>query len=116
MTAIWSRRAAAPTSRIVGHALVEGFAFEGNRLHASGVRVRVDGQSYAPRATRRGDPRAGAIHSPAILQRSGIGPAALLRGLGIPVLADLPVGENLLDHPIMDALSAFARSTARSAR
>lgn len=47
---------------------------------------------------------AGAIHSPAILQRSGIGPAPLLEGLGIPVLADLPVGENLLDHPIMDAL------------
>ena len=47
---------------------------------------------------------AGAIHSPAILQRSGIGPAALLETLGIPVRADLPVGENLLDHPIVNAL------------
>jgi choline dehydrogenase len=44
---------------------------------------------------------AGAIHSPAILQRSGIGPAALLKSLGVPVIADLPVGENLLDHPAM---------------
>src|SRR5256886_15059409 len=44
---------------------------------------------------------AGAYASPAILQRSGIGPAALLAGLGIEVVLDLPgVGENLVDHPL----------------
>ncbi len=43
---------------------------------------------------------AGTYASPAILQRSGIGPAAQLRSLGIGVVADLPgVGENLTDHP-----------------
>jgi choline dehydrogenase-like flavoprotein len=42
---------------------------------------------------------AGVYNSPAILQRSGIGPAALLTRVGIPVLADLPVGRNLSDHP-----------------
>ncbi len=89
---------------IVGHALVEGIEIEGNRPHASGVRVRIGGQSYTPRARREVILCAGAIHSPAILQRSGIGPAALLEGLGIQVRADLPVGENLLDHPIMGAL------------
>lgn len=42
---------------------------------------------------------AGAIHSPAILLRSGIGPAPRLKELGVPVIADLPgVGENFLDH------------------
>jgi 5-(hydroxymethyl)furfural/furfural oxidase len=90
--------------RIVGHALVEGVAMEGNRPHASGVRVRIDGRTHAPRAQREVILCAGAIHSPAILQRSGIGPAALLGRLGIPVRADLPVGENLLDHPILGAL------------
>jgi choline dehydrogenase len=45
---------------------------------------------------------AGAYASPAILQRSGIGPAAQLRSLGIGVAADLPgVGENLTDHPLV---------------
>lgn len=42
---------------------------------------------------------AGVYNSPAILQRSGIGPAAWLAPLGIKVAADLPVGRNLLDHP-----------------
>ena len=42
---------------------------------------------------------AGAIHSPQILQRSGIGPRALLERAGIPVKLDLPgVGQNYQDH------------------
>jgi len=42
---------------------------------------------------------AGAIFTPAILQRSGIGPAKFLRSLGIPVVLDLPgVGSNFQDH------------------
>jgi choline dehydrogenase-like flavoprotein len=44
---------------------------------------------------------AGAYASPAILMRSGIGPAAGLRDLGIGVAADLRgVGANLIDHPL----------------
>jgi choline dehydrogenase len=43
---------------------------------------------------------AGAVNTPVILQRSGIGPAGHLRGLGVDPVADLPgVGENLMDHP-----------------
>jgi len=42
---------------------------------------------------------AGAIGSVQILERSGVGAAAHLNTLGIPVIADLPgVGENLQDH------------------
>ena len=41
----------------------------------------------------------GAINSPQVLQLSGIGPGALLREHGIPVVRDLPgVGGNLIDH------------------
>ena len=43
---------------------------------------------------------AGAIASPAILMRSGLGPGEHLREIGVEVLADLPgVGDNLHDHP-----------------
>jgi len=42
----------------------------------------------------------GSIHSPATLWRSGIGPGAALRGLGVDVVVDNPaVGANLHDHP-----------------
>lgn len=45
---------------------------------------------------------AGAYGSPAVLLRSGIGPASELAGLGISVRNDLPgVGRNLHDHPGM---------------
>ena len=90
--------------RILGGAHVEAVMMEGNRPHAVGLRVRVGGQLHTPRAMREVILCAGAIHSPAILQRSGIGPSGLLTGLGIAVVADRPVGENLLDHPIMGAL------------
>jgi choline dehydrogenase len=44
---------------------------------------------------------AGSYASPAILMRSGIGPAGALRDLGIGAVADLPgVGDNLIDHPL----------------
>ena len=43
---------------------------------------------------------AGAIESPALLVRSGIGPAEHVRMLGIPLVLDAPgVGENLRNHP-----------------
>jgi choline dehydrogenase len=42
---------------------------------------------------------AGAIHTPTILQRSGIGPVAFLNDMNITVVLDLPgVGSNLQDH------------------
>ena len=41
---------------------------------------------------------AGAYFSPALLLRSGVGPKTELDRLGIDVVADLPVGERLLDH------------------
>lgn len=44
---------------------------------------------------------AGAIHSPPILLRSGVGPAARLKEHGIAVVRELPVGEGLFDHPFV---------------
>ncbi len=57
---------------------------------------------------------AGAIHSPAILLRSGIGPKEDLAALGIDVIADRPgVGGNLMEHPSI-AVSAFLKKPART--
>ena len=53
---------------------------------------------------------AGAYGTPALLLRSGIGPAGHLRELGIPVVADLPgVGANLADHPAVSLDFGYPR-------
>ena len=61
---------------------------------------------------------AGSINTPALLMRSGIGPGAHLRDLGIPVIRDLRgVGENLHDHPLMPVVYSCTRPvTLESAR
>lgn len=41
---------------------------------------------------------AGPINSPQLLMLSGVGPKDHLENLGIPVIQDLPVGQNLQDH------------------
>src|SRR5262249_3034528 len=89
---------------ILGHAVVDTLTFDGNPPHATGVAVAIGGERRPVRTRREVLLCAGAIHSPAILQRSGIGPAALLKGLGISVVADRPVGKHLLDHPILGFL------------
>uniref|UniRef100_UPI003784F7A6 GMC family oxidoreductase n=1 Tax=Reyranella sp. TaxID=1929291 RepID=UPI003784F7A6 len=90
-----------PNLTVVGQAVVDTLRVEGNRAHVSGVNVSVGGERRSVRARREVILSAGAIHSPAILQRTGIGPAAWLGELGIAVVADRPVGRHLLDHPIL---------------
>jgi choline dehydrogenase len=102
---------------IRGGALVDRVLFEGSR--ARGVRVRF-GDAWEEIEGREIVLCAGAIHSPTILMRSGIGPAAALKALGIDVLHDLPaVGQHLMDHPILRAsidLKPGARAQGADAR
>jgi choline dehydrogenase-like flavoprotein len=67
---------------------------------AVGVRAMRGGTSVEFRSTAV-VLSAGAVHSPAILLRSGIGPAADVRELGLDVVSDLPVGAGLQDHALM---------------
>ena len=79
------------------HCLVSRVLFEGDR--AVGVEVESGNETQVVRG-RRITLSGGAVASPAILLRSGVGPKADLTALGIPPIADLPgVGANLLDHP-----------------
>lgn len=87
---------------IRGGALVDRIVFDGRR--ATGVRVRFGTEPWTVVGAREIVVSAGAIHSPAILIRSGIGPAAQLGRLGIPAVhAHEGVGRNLMDHPIVRA-------------
>jgi len=82
---------------IVTGAHVSKVTFRGQAV--DGIEWITDGQVSHATADREVILSAGALQSPQILQLSGIGPAELLRGLGIPVIADAPeVGSNLQDH------------------
>lgn len=65
---------------------------------AEGVTFRHNGQNYQAFAREEVVVSAGSINSPKLLMLSGIGPDEYLQELGIDVIADLPVGENLQDH------------------
>ena len=77
---------------VLGDTLVDRLLLEGERC--VGVQT-ADGQRIEAATVVLA---AGAYFSPAILMRSGVGPASELRRLGIEPVADLPVGERLLDH------------------
>ncbi|MFF5078570.1 GMC family oxidoreductase [Actinoplanes sp. NPDC000266] len=87
-----------PNLTIRGGALVDRVLFTGDR--AVGVAV-LDGDRELILHADEVVLSAGVIHSPAILLRSGIGPAAQLRGFDIGVRQDLPVGQGLQDHPMV---------------
>ena len=86
--------------RIFSSALVTRILFKKNK--AVGVEYIINKDKtkvYKLYAKKRVILCAGAIYSPALLQRSGVGPAALLASLGINVVADSPnVGQNLQNH------------------
>jgi choline dehydrogenase len=83
--------------KLVTGAMARRVLLEGKR--AVGVEYDVGGEVFTARANREVIIAASTINSPAILQRSGIGPAAVLKDAGIPVVHALAgVGENLHDH------------------
>jgi 5-(hydroxymethyl)furfural/furfural oxidase len=89
---------------------VEGLVMSGRR--AAGVRVVRDGRNVQVRADRV-IVTAGAVHSPAILLRAGIGPAASLRDLGIEIVIDSAWGRPQFARPSrIDVLSIPAATLA----
>ena len=86
-----------PNLKIVTGALASRILFSGRR--ATGVEYKVGATTHVAEATVEVVASGGAFNSPQLLQLSGLGPAALLRQHGIPVVADMPgVGADLQDH------------------
>lgn len=99
-----------PNLAILSDTQVLGLTGPGPRIDGvevvhGGVRGRIMGREIIVSA--------GAIHSPAMLLRAGIGPAATLQALGIAVRSDRPgVGGNLQEHPGI-SIAAFLKPEAR---
>jgi len=82
-----------PNLKISGNVLVDRVLFDRGR--AVGVVTASGAEIPAGEVILCG----GSYGSPAILLRSGVGPAADLANLGIEIVADLPVGQRLHDQP-----------------
>ncbi|WP_165680077.1 choline dehydrogenase [Metapseudomonas otitidis] len=88
-----------PNLTIVTHALTDRVLFSGTRAIGVDYLKGDSDQRITAHARREVIVCSGAIASPQLLQRSGVGPSDLLRSLDIPVVHDLPgVGANLQDH------------------
>ena len=86
-----------PNLTVITGAMVDKVLIEDGR--AVGVRYIKDGQTKTIAAKREVIVSASSLASPAILLRSGIGPAAELSAMGIDVKVDAPeVGKNLQEH------------------
>ena len=92
-----------PNLKISGDVLVDRLLFSQGR--AAGVLTATGADIPAGEVILS----AGSYASPAILLRSGIGPAADLANLGIDVVADLPIGQHLQDQPFY--YNAYALKT-----
>lgn len=82
--------------RVVTGAEADRLVIEDGRV--AGVAFALGGVAQVAWARGETILASGAIGSPAILQRSGVGDGAMLQALGIAVARDLPVGGNLQDH------------------
>jgi choline dehydrogenase len=83
--------------KLIKGALARRVLLDGKR--ATGVEYEVGGEVLVAKARREVIVAASTINTPAILQRSGIGPSAVLNDAGIHVVHELAgVGENLHDH------------------
>jgi choline dehydrogenase len=89
-----------PNLRVMTRAEALRIEFEGAR--ASAVRVRTPTGEESVRAAREIILTCGALHTPKLLQLSGVGPPALLRRLGIEVVAaSHEVGGNMREHRLL---------------
>jgi 5-(hydroxymethyl)furfural/furfural oxidase len=99
---------ARPNLTVKSGAQAKRIVFEG--LRATGVEVHFDDGHEETFRGREIVCTAGAAHGPALMMRSGLGPAHHLKEMGIDVVADIPaLGQNLQDHPGVGVFSYLPR-------
>ncbi|MBX3598238.1 MAG: GMC family oxidoreductase N-terminal domain-containing protein [Rhizobiaceae bacterium] len=101
-----------PNLKIMTGATATRVIMEGRR--ATGVEIRDSSRSTTVVSARRIILSSGAVFSPALLLRSGIGPADELAALGIEPVVDLPVGRNLQNHCVLNLATPIVRHARQS--
>lgn len=76
------------------------------RLTVAQFAASADAETSTVGVTREAILAAGSLHTPQILQVSGIGASSLLQDIGVSTIVDLPaVGENFQDHGLLTTVA-----------
>jgi choline dehydrogenase-like flavoprotein len=95
-----------PNLHVLCGATVANIVLDGDK--ATGVKFIRDGQEHTVNAKKEVIVAGGAIHSPAILELSGIGDPEVLRKAGVePKIENKAVGENFQDHVLTVSSSNY---------
>lgn len=86
-----------PNLHILTHSFATKILFN-KKKRAIGLQFHRNFKSHVVKSKNEVILSAGAINSPKLLLLSGVGPKDDLKQLGLPIIADLPVGRNLQDH------------------
>jgi len=91
-----------PNYHLLTDSAVSRIIFKGKTAVGAEYTLRDTNQPGTVLARKEVILAAGSVHSPQILQLSGIGSDSLLKSLGIKMVMDLPgVGQNFQDHPTL---------------
>lgn len=98
---------------VVRYAHVKKINFDSDKRAESVTFVLNGEKELTVKATKEIVLSGGAVGSPQILMLSGVGPEKHLKALGIPVVKDLPVGQNLKDHASLPVIFRVDKSRSR---
>lgn len=87
-----------PNLKVIKNAQVTKLIFDHDGQSVKSVEFILKQQKFRVPVKREVILSAGAIESPKLLMLSGVGPQNNLQNLNIPVIKNLPIGENLQDH------------------
>ncbi|XEU97442.1 hypothetical protein FSHL1_002728 [Fusarium sambucinum] len=104
----YDRAAGRTNLHLLQNAHATKVVFDGKRAVGVEYGTKAGASRQIVRAKKEVILSAGALHTPQILQLSGIGKASALSTLGIKKVVDLPaVGQNLQDHPLLATVFAL---------
>jgi choline dehydrogenase-like flavoprotein len=98
--------------KILTKSMVSRLLFDAKKRRVIGVDYSRLGFTHRILVTKDVIVSAGAILTAKMLMLAGIGPSEHLWDLGIPVIKDLPVGENLHDHVAVGGLTILSTAQA----
>ncbi|XP_058447542.1 glucose dehydrogenase [FAD, quinone]-like [Malaya genurostris] len=103
-----------PNLHVKANSRVTKILIDPNSKMAYGVTYSKNFRNYDVHVTKEVIVAAGSINTPQLLMLSGVGPAEHLKNIKVPVVQDLPVGQNLIDSVVFNGLTFVLNETGHS--